>query len=358
MVGKKSNTGKKRVVIDARMVGPFGHGIALYVLQLAEGLARLELPYEPFYHIAADCPRDSLLRRLPHAESAIPFLSKKELLNLASELSRLSPALYHTPSFSSLLWYPCPYIQTVHDLNHLHFGSHLQKLYYRFVLLRSLSQAEVVFSVSAATALELRGWLVDFGWIRDVPVAANAIVEFPEADDNSVLKRFGLESGNYFFALSNPKPHKNLALLERAYTAALAERALPPLVVSTPGPGPAGVMYTGPLGGAAVGALLRHAKAFYFPSLYEGFGRPPVEAALSGTVPVVSSIAVHREGLAGVSEAIFLDPSAEPLWKDSFLRMANFSGRVSERSKQWIREAWSMERLADVMDKTYRELLK
>jgi glycosyltransferase involved in cell wall biosynthesis len=106
-----------------------------------------------------------------------------------------------------------------------------------------------------------------------------------------------------------------------------------------------------------VGALLRHAKAFYFPSLYEGFGRPPVEAALAGTVPVVSSLSVHREALAGVDEAVFLDPAAEPLWTESFLRMASFSGRVSERSKAWIRETWSVERLARVMDHAYRECL-
>jgi glycosyltransferase involved in cell wall biosynthesis len=248
-------------------------------------------------------------------------------------------------------------LQTVHDLNHLYFGSFPQKLYYRFVLLRSLCTARAIFSVSEAAALELRGWLSDHGWLAWVEIAANAITRFPEADDSAVLRRLGLEKGGYFFALSNPKPHKNLALLKRAYASARAQTSLPPLIISASGDSGNGVLHTGPLTNPEVGALLRHAKAFFFPSLYEGFGRPGAEAALAGTVPVVSSIPAHREALEGVHEAIFLDPRKEPEWKDSFLRMSSFTGRVGEASKKWIEERWSVERLAGTMDRAYRKCL-
>jgi glycosyltransferase involved in cell wall biosynthesis len=340
------------------MAGAQGHGIGLYVRQLAEGLARLRPGgYELFFLLPTDAPRDSPLRAQAHAESTIPFLSKGELLHLRGEVKRLAPALYHTPSFSSIPCYPCPHVQTVHDLNHLHFGSLAQKAYYRFVLLRSLRSARAVLSVSEAAAAEIREWLAGHGVIREVEVAANSIAPFPAADDAAVLRRFGLSSGAYFFSLSNPKPHKNLALLERAYAGARAVRELPPLVISVPGAGAPGVIRTGSLGDTEVGALLRHAKAFYFPSLYEGFGRPPAEAALAGTVPVVSSLRVHREALAGVREAVFLDPAAETLWTESFLRMANSSERVGETSKKWLRDAWSIDRLARKMDEVYQKCL-
>ncbi|HEY8279461.1 MAG TPA: glycosyltransferase [Bdellovibrionota bacterium] len=348
---------KPRIVIDARMVGPEGHGIALYVTQMAEGLQKLDLPYEPFYLIPSDCPRDSLLRTLPHSESAIPFLQKREILKLAKEIRQLNAALYHTTSFSSLLRYPCPYLQTVHDLNHLHYGNAAQKIYYRTFLLGSLKKAKAVVSVSKTAGLEIKGWLLSHGCDRELEFAPNAIETFPAADDNAVLHRFGLEAGNFFFALASAKPHKNLALLERAYSAALASRSLPPLVVSIPGQGPHGVVRTGPLASADLGALLRNCKAFYYPSVYEGFGRPPVEAALTGAVPVVSSISVHREVLEGVAETVYLDPAAVSLWKESFLRMANFSEKTSEKSRQWIRDTWSIERLAKAMDEIYRKCL-
>ncbi|MGZ3727996.1 MAG: glycosyltransferase family 4 protein [Bdellovibrionota bacterium] len=348
---------KPRIVVDARMAGPVGHGIGLYVQQMAIGLSRLNLPYEVFYLLAPDAPADSPLRSLPHAVTTVPFLSKKEPFRLAPEIRQFAPALYHSPSFSSLLRYPCPHIQTVHDLNHLQFGSRAQKLYYRFVLLRSLSGASRVLSVSETSALELREWMLHHGVDQMVEVAPNAIEPFPVENDSAVLRRFGLETGNYFFALSNPKPHKNLPLLERAYLRARSKRSMPLLALSIHGRSENGVVRTGPLAGAEVGALLRNAKTFYFPSLYEGFGRPPLEAALAGTVPVVSSLSVHREVLAGVSEAQFLDPAAESRWEESFLRQANCSDRVSESSKDWIRTTWSVARLAAAMDHAYRECL-
>ncbi len=289
---------RKRVLIDARMVGPLGHGIALYVRQLAEGLARLETPYEPHYLIAPNCPSDSFLRTQPHQVSKYSFLSLWEIRGLAREIRGYS--LFHSTSFASLLNYPCPHAQTVHDLNHLHYGGFGQRQYYKHLLLPSLRKARAVLSVSEAAAIEVRHWMQEHGIDREVRVAPNAIEEFPEGNDDAVLKRFGLKSQEYFFTLTNPKPHKNLEGLERAYRAARAKRALPPLVVSVNGDSAEGVLRTGPLKDPEVGPLLRHAKCIFFPSLYEGFGRPPVEAALAGAIPVVSSLAVHHEALAGV----------------------------------------------------------
>lgn len=344
-----------RIVIDARMVGPTGHGIALYVQQLAKGLAAAKRPYEPFYLLSPECPKDSELRALPHAESQIPFLDKRELWALRQEIANLKPALYHSPSFSSLLRYPCPHVQTVHDLNHLHFGGWKEKLYYRFALLPSLKKAKALATVSETSAGEIREWLAQHGIHREVFLAPNAIEEFPS--ESAALTRFGLKPGEYFFVLSNPKPHKNLTMLIKAYQQARAQSALPPLVISTTGESAQGVIHTGPLQDPEVGALLHHAKSFFFPSLYEGFGRPPLEAALAGTIPVVSSLPVHREALAGVKEAIFLDPNAAAQWQESFLKMANSKERVSLTSKDWIRSHWTAEKLAQSMDSIYRACL-
>ena len=348
---------KPRILVDARMAGPVGHGIGLYVRQMAEGLSRLSLPYEMFYLLPPDAPRDSPLRALPHEECAVPFLHPAEPFSLTRVVGRLNPALYHTPSFSSLLSYPCPHVQTVHDLNHLHFGSVAHRLYYRFALLRSLRTAKRVVGVSLTASLELTEWMRKHGVNQTVAFAPNS-VELKGAFDEAVPHRFGLEPGNYFFVLSNAKPFKNLPLLERAYSAAREKRALPPLALSISGPAAPGTVRTGPLKDAEVASLLHHAKAFYFPSLYEGFGRPPLEAVLAGTQPVVSSLAVHREVLAGVKEAVFLDPASPHAWEESFLRQANENGRVSEESRSWVKETWSVARLAGAMDQIYRECLR
>jgi glycosyltransferase involved in cell wall biosynthesis len=347
---------KPRILVDARMAGPVGHGIGLYVRQLAEGLSRLALPYEMFYLLPPDAPRDSPLRALPHEECSIPFLHPAEPFTLARKVKRLKPMLYHTPSFASLLAYPCPHVQTVHDLNHLHFGSVAHKLYYRFALLRSLKAARQVIGVSQSASLEVADWMRRNGVEKTVALAPNS-VELTAPFDATVPRRFGLEPGNYFFALSNPKPHKNLPFLERAFGLARAKRSLPPLALSIGGEAAPGTVRTGLLRDSEVGSLLHHAKAFYFPSLYEGFGRPPLEAVLAGTQPIVSSLSVHREVLAGVKEAVCLDPASVHAWEESFLRQANEDGRVSAASQTWVAETWSVARLANAMDSIYRECL-
>jgi glycosyltransferase involved in cell wall biosynthesis len=323
---------------------------------MAEGLARLSPDYELFFLLPPDAPRDSPLRAMPHEECKVPFLHPAEPFTLAQVVGRLRPALYHSPSFASLLSYPCAHVQTVHDLNHLHYGSLAHKLYYRFALLRSLRAARRVIGVSQAASAEIRDWLLHHGVDKPIALAPNSVV-IETANDPGALARFGLKPGGYFFALANSKPFKNLALLERAYAAARTKKALPPLVLSISGDAKPGTVRTGPLGDLEVSTLLRHAKAFYSPSLYEGFGRPPVEAVLAGTQPIVSALSVHREVLAGVKEAVFLDPANVAQWEESFLRQAKEEGRVSEASQAWVRETWSVTRLARAMDEIYRACL-
>jgi hypothetical protein len=347
-----------RVVIDARMVGPHGHGISLYVAQLAEGLANLPLSFEPYYLIHPECPAEHLLRRLPHQEVNLRFLEPAELVGLPGIIKKLSPALFHTPSFGSLVHYPCPHVQTVHDLNHLRFGNLLQKAYYRFLLLPSLKRARTVLSVCETAAEELRNWLKLNGVSKFVEIAPNAIAPFPTHDDAAVLASFGLRPKEFFFALGNPKPHKNLLLLENAWRRARdLKPSILPLVLTVPGETIKQLVRTGPLNDTAVGALLRNARAVFSPSLYEGFGRPPAEAALVGTLPVASDIRVHREVLKGVSEALFLDPLQESLWTDSFLSLTDRPVSVSKESQAWIRQHWSVERLALKMKAVFESLV-
>jgi hypothetical protein len=111
----------KKLVIDARMCGPRGHGIALYVEELAKGL---NIPgWDLHFLLATDTPQDHSLRQFSHSVSTIPFLSTAEYFRLPQELAQLKPDRFLSPSFSALRHYPCPYGMVLHDLNHLHFGS-------------------------------------------------------------------------------------------------------------------------------------------------------------------------------------------------------------------------------------------
>jgi glycosyltransferase involved in cell wall biosynthesis len=342
---------KKRVIVDARMVGGVGHGIGNYVLDLAASLGARPLPFELFFLVAKGS--DSPLRAFPHHESGVKFLHPLEPWLLARDLEGAD--LFHSPSFMSLASYPCPHLQTVHDLNHLRFGNLLQKIYYRRLLLPSLRSARTILSVSQSAAEEIRGWLQGFGIDKKIELAPNAIAA-PAAPKPEIIARLGLK--DYFFCLSNPKPHKNLEMLARAHHSARSRGDCLPLAFSTKGEFQEGIIWLGALAPGAITALFEGARALLFPSLYEGFGRPPLEAALAGCPPVVSDIPVHREALFGVKEAEFLSPTNSRAWEDKLLALSQAPRAVvSEESRSWVRGTYSLERLGDKMEAIYREAL-
>lgn len=128
---------KRKLVIDARMVGAVPHGIARYVSLIARVLesSLSELPVEPWYLIDFQKNPEPDSRSFPKERCIAvkaPFLSMRELWEVPSLLKRERAHWFWSPSFSSYLWLPCPWMVTVHDLNHLHFGSLFQRLYYWF----------------------------------------------------------------------------------------------------------------------------------------------------------------------------------------------------------------------------------
>lgn len=337
------------------MVKAEGHGIGNYVKQMALGLAERNLPFELFYLMDPALPKDHPLRALPHRDCAIPFLHPLEPFTLGKEIAKYKPSLYHTPSFASLWRYPCPHIQTVHDLNHLHFGSTPQRLYYAWLLLPSLRRSKQVITVSESSKKEIAAWLKSQGAEREIAVAENAILPIPGPVRPATLEKFHLSPGNYFLALSNNKPFKNLAMLKNAYRHAARQAQLPPLVISTRGESEAGILHAGGLTDEELAPLLAGARALYFPSLYEGFGRPPLEAALAGVVPIVSEIAPHREVLRGVKEAVFLPAHQADAWADSFLHPP--PAGVAKDSREWILRTYSLENLVGKMERIYTAAL-
>jgi glycosyltransferase involved in cell wall biosynthesis len=107
-------------------------------------------------------------------------------------------------------------------------------------------------------------------------------------------------------------------------------------------------------------ALLSSCGGFLFPSLYEGFGRPPLEAALAGARIAVSDIPVHREALGCVSGAPvhWVQPQDEAGWVRAF--RALHAGEVpafTPTQREAVLAAYAPEHLAKVMDRIYRRVL-
>lgn len=160
--------------------------------------------------------------------------------------------------------------------------------------------------------------------------------------DDRILERLNLVGRPFFLAVGSVNPGKNLAALLRAYATVPVPR--PALVLvgggnarvfasETDGGGdPAGVLRAGRLDDAALKALYRQALALLFPSLYEGFGLPPLEAMSQGC-PVVAAQAASLPEVCGEA-ALYVDPRSEA-------SMAAAMRRIAEDAdlRQQLREA-------------------
>lgn len=134
------------------------------------------------------------------------------------------------------------------------------------------------------------------------------------------LPRLGLEPGRYLLCVGNRTPNKNLALAARAFSA-LGRSDLKLALVggdhaSVFGAGEAisgaGVVLTGRVTDGELRALYEHAALFVFPSRYEGFGVPPLEAMALGC-PVVSSDAPAMKEVLGDAARYFTSDDAASL---------------------------------------------
>lgn len=361
-----------RVVVDARMVGGVGHGIAHYVIDLAYGLARLreqrKLGYDVIFLVDEKRNRQALLANFPTFAVHAPFLDPRENLEIPEVLTRLRADLFHTPSFSSPYFCPCPAIQTIHDLNHLHYGSLFHGIYYRLFLKRFARAARLVLTVSQFSRFEIAEWLDREE--DSIEVVENAIR--PELLDSAakgsegLLHEHRLQKGQYHFCLASLKKHKNLRTLLAAYAAFRknvgAEKAWPLVLSLSPEKVRApGVIALGPLDTANAMMLLKHSGALYIPSEYEGFGRTPLEALAMGVPIVASRIAPHIEGLAALPQqgVRFVDPQNTPAWSEA-LAASQLAGneRPGQATRAAILERYSVFKLAETMDQVYLKSIR
>ena len=131
--------------------------------------------------------------------------------------------------------------------------------------------------------------------------------------DGESLSRYGLKEGEYFFALSSLTKNKNLiwtvktALANPDYLFAVAGGINTKIFGDIDIPEAENVKYLGYVTDEEAKALMAGCKAFLFPSFYEGFGIPPLEAMANGAKVVVSDIEVLHE-VYGES-AIYIDPN-------------------------------------------------
>lgn len=336
-----------RIGIDARFYGTLGKGLGRYTEKLIEHLERIDKEHEYVIFLR----QENFSEYTPKNHHFTKKIAQYAWYGLAEQvlfvwqLYANSLDLVHFPHFNVPLLYRRKFVVTIHDLILLHYPTirnttrfslwyWCKFTVYRFVIASAIRRAEHSITVSHFTKQDI---ITHYPYSRDkITVTYEAANDFCHvlslADEEALFLRIGLlpEERNghhirshrdilqsYFLYVGNAYPHKNLTILF-AVAQAFPEYQLvlvgkedffyTRLKHETKKAGIQNILFVGFVTDQELSSLYRFAHMYLFPSLYEGFGLPPLEAMASGT-PVVSSSRGSLPEILG-DAALYFDPSS------------------------------------------------
>lgn len=306
-----------RIVFDARSVTDHFLGIGRYGSGLTQALVRqpgveLTLLVDPRARRALHALPD-----VPCVDAPYGFVWPTQQWAVPRMLEALGAEVYHSPYYLMPYLLPCPGVVTMYDLIPLHLPDVYSvgfRLAYRWAHRLAGKAAREVIAISRATAADL----LELGLPREkvTPIWLGVGPEFAPCAADEVTRvraRYGLPERFALYVGTN-KPHKNLRRLVEAWArvdgwplvVAGEEDPRYPMAPALAAASGARVLSIGCVSGDDLPALYTAASLFVFPSLYEGFGLPVLEAMACGTPVICSNIPALTE-VAG-DAACLVDP--------------------------------------------------
>jgi glycosyltransferase involved in cell wall biosynthesis len=323
-----------KIAIDIRRMTEFGVGT--YIRNVVRALGRLDR--ENKYLLIGPPAKVQEIGPLPPNFHAVPLSAPERSLQgyraFRTALQQLECDLVHIPNlFSIPRALPCPYVMTVHDMLEHMSRAREQSGFWRslhFQLTkRVLGGAAHIFAVSKFTKSEIEK-LFEVSPDR-IEVVYNAIDErflhghATEADRDLIARRYQVTYPFLLYA-GRVSPHKNVVRMIEAFSALKTElekdEVYPDLKLIIIGDDLSGnpglrrtvvrsgvqndVRFLGFIPIEVLRIFYDEAKIFVFPSLYEGFGLPPLEAMAHGTPVVTSNVSSLPEVVGNA--AVLVNP--------------------------------------------------
>jgi glycosyltransferase involved in cell wall biosynthesis len=237
------------------------------------------------------------------------------------------------------------------DIQHLfypEFFSRAERLYRGFAYGRSLAQARTVIAISRHVEKSL---------VELMEVEPGRIEVIYLGLDHELFRPGDEPREPFLVYPANPWPHKNHESLFEAFSRLRRERSDLRLVLTGSGlerlSCPPGVEVRGRVPREQLASLYRRASALVFPSLYEGFGQPPLEAMASGC-PVACSTAGALPEVCG-NAARYFDPRSVDEIVEAVLTVLDDPERLVERGLERA-AAFTWDACAHEHDRVYRGL--
>lgn len=305
------------IVFDARFYGLEHTGIGRYVTNVLKELERdttntytllltkkhMDAPFPPHWN---------------RVEASVPHYSIKEQWYIPKLIRSLHPDLVHFPHFNVPFFVPAPYVVTIHDLLMHRFSGFSATTLSPLAYIAKRMAYKGVFrhAVMGASKIIVPTEFVKNDLIEHYPSCkAQKIAVLYEGVDTpkdiapvtTTLKKHGI-SGDYIIYVGNAYPHKNLERAIDAFHHAMTDTPTTFVIVTGRNvfyerlkkylmkhPANKKVQVLGFVDDSELYALYKGAKAFVYPSLFEGFGLPGLEALSVGCPVIASDIPVFRE---------------------------------------------------------------
>lgn len=301
---------KKNVIIDARIVNEHLNGMARYTYELIRGISQSD--NIQYTLLVNDIYKAKTIfegiPNLKYIKMKSKFLSLSEIIELPQIINKYkNEAIFHSPTFSNSPLISTKMIMTIHDLNHLElpqFYTRFHRYYYELIVKPSARKCSKILTVSNFSKTKILEWLkCDPSKIEVIYNGINTAFK-PINDPNmfEVVRKKYLLPEKFILYIGNLKPHKNVPtlihsmkyvhgvklILNGKETQELKE-LIEKLNVREK------ISFIGYVDDDDIKYLYNMAQVFVFPSLYEGFGLPPLEAMACGCPTIISDAECLRE---------------------------------------------------------------
>ncbi|HTW97034.1 MAG TPA: glycosyltransferase family 1 protein [Candidatus Methylomirabilis sp.] len=350
----------KRIGIDARFYGPIGKGLGRYIQEIVDNVLKIDRANEYVIFLGRE-NFDEFVFPEPRVKKVMVkarWYSLAEQLEMPFLIWREKVNLMHFPHFNVPLLAPGKFVVTIHDLILTKFPTRrattlspwfyrLKNLAYQIVISRAVKRAKKVLAVSEFTKNDVvknfkikpEKVIVTYEGVANLARGKDSLF-VGKIDDRKTLLSYNIME-NFILYVGNAYPHKNLESLLEVFAQLRQKRPDLRLVLvgredyfyrrlkeiaarlnlwdenipESP------VVFTGYVPDAELDVLYRRALLYVFPSLYEGFGLPALEAMAKGC-PVTSSDRASLPEILGEA-ALYFNPT-DPA--DIFLKMDKLAG--------------------------------
>ena len=293
-----------KIGIDARFFGPKQKGLGRYVQKLVENLENIDLNNQYIIFLR----KDNFLDYHPRNKNFKKVLADyrwygfKEQIFFPFKIWKYQIDLMHFPHFNVPILYLKPFIITIHDLILKRFPTHrastltpfvyqFKNLIYQLVIFSAIKRAKKIIAVSNYTKNDI---------LKYFKIKSKKIEVIYEGTPQGLPSQNTVSNTKqYLLYVGNAYPHKNLERLILAFNKLVKEKKDLYLIlvgeidyfykkIQNKFSDSKQIIFTNFVSDKELIALYKNASLYIFPSLYEGFGLPPLEAMSYG-VPVVCS---------------------------------------------------------------------